>query len=447
MGEEIKRKTNYQGIPVDIEYDKDEIRTWDWSGTTAQYAADYGYIPNTISDDDEEIDVFMVSKKRKPVYVVEKNREKVLGKPEKGWEFDESKYFLGAQNKKEVEKLFRKQFDRPQLMGKITRMPLVQFQSMVDKQQAKLSNDFRYRLQGRTKYHDIPVSIENRKGSVRKGTDADGNEWKTKMLAHYGRIPRIMGVDGDALDVFLASKKEGPVFIVHQRRKDSGKYDEDKVILGVKTKEEAKALFLKHYDSPKFLGPISQLTLDEFKSILKQYRDKKVGKITKNKGRQAMKKVSSIARYHLEKEAQYQMSPEDIYAMMQMYGPYDPMLGNTTPPSPDTYEQMQQDAQVLNKPQFVNQFRTQNLGSGIASGRAGLGAGLGGVAGAGLGAGVARLGKMKGGKAAIPMALLGALGATLGGYGGHKSGQGTVDKLREGDESQLKQIYTALGGQ
>lgn len=130
-----------------------------------------------------------------------------------------------------------------------------------------------------TKFQGIPIAVENPKNSYRRGKDADGKPWKTKMLAPYGFFPKTRGVDGDPVDVFVGPDKEAPTaFVVHQRRKDTGAYDEDKVMLGVRTKTEAKKLFLKHYDSPKFLGPISRVGVDRLREILRQRKMlKKIG--------------------------------------------------------------------------------------------------------------------------------------------------------------------------
>lgn len=40
----------------------------------------------------------------------------------------------------------------------------------------------KFKLQGHVVHQGIPIAIENRKGSVRKGVDADGTPWRTEML-------------------------------------------------------------------------------------------------------------------------------------------------------------------------------------------------------------------------------------------------------------------------
>jgi len=87
------------------------------------------------------------------------------------------------------------------------------------------------------------------------------------MRAPYGFIKGTKGADGEEIDVFVGPDKEAPkAYVVHQHKPDGTGFDEDKVILGVRTKEEAKELFLQHYDDPKFLGPISILPVDDLKS-------------------------------------------------------------------------------------------------------------------------------------------------------------------------------------
>jgi hypothetical protein len=130
-----------------------------------------------------------------------------------------------------------------------------------------------YKLQGHTDVQGIPISIENRKGSVRKGKDGDGKEWRTKMEAPYGYITGTKGADGEGVDTYVGPDKEAPdAYVVHQRDKETGKYDEDKVIFGVQSKKEAKELFLKHYDSPKFLGPISRVPIERLRELVESKR-------------------------------------------------------------------------------------------------------------------------------------------------------------------------------
>lgn len=63
------------------------------------------------------------------------------------------------------------------------------------------------------------ISIENPKGSIRRGTDASGREWQQEMHNDYGYIRMTEGPDGDHIDVFLSDNPtEGNVFVVDQVR-------------------------------------------------------------------------------------------------------------------------------------------------------------------------------------------------------------------------------------
>ena len=117
------------------------------------------------------------------------------------------------------------------------------------------------------RFQGLEISIENPAGSVRKGIDRDGHEWRTKMVHAYGYVRGSKGVDKDHVDCYIGPNPDAShAYIVHQRK--AGKwdqYDEDKVMLGFDTEAQAKAAYLKHYDDPRFLGPITTMPMDEFK--------------------------------------------------------------------------------------------------------------------------------------------------------------------------------------
>ena len=52
------------------------------------------------------------------------------------------------------------------------------------------------------KYKGLPITIEHMKGSIRSGTDVEGNYWEQEMFHHYGYFDGIMGADGKDLDVY-----------------------------------------------------------------------------------------------------------------------------------------------------------------------------------------------------------------------------------------------------
>ncbi len=121
-------------------------------------------------------------------------------------------------------------------------------------------------LEDRYKVHGMDISIETKKGSTRRGTDKDGHEWATKMNADYGYIRGTVGKDKDHLDCYVGPNPESTkVFIVHQNDPTTGKYDEDKVMLGFESAAEAKALYMKQYDRPGFFGSMDETDIEKMK--------------------------------------------------------------------------------------------------------------------------------------------------------------------------------------
>lgn len=96
------------------------------------------------------------------------------------------------------------------------------------------------------------ITIEQPKGSVRSGVDANGNKWETTMQNTYGYIRGTEGVDGDHIDVFLSDDIDGwnghRVFVVDQYNED-GSFDEHKVMLGFNEIDDAEAAYFANYDS------------------------------------------------------------------------------------------------------------------------------------------------------------------------------------------------------
>lgn len=119
------------------------------------------------------------------------------------------------------------------------------------------------------------ISIENPKGSVRRGTDADGKPWESTMQNDYGYIRGTEGVDGDHIDVFLSdTPEEGDVFIVDQVNED-GSFDEHKVMYGFPSEEAAREAYLSNYEQGwPGLGAITRVSKDEFKKWIQSSRRK-----------------------------------------------------------------------------------------------------------------------------------------------------------------------------
>ena len=116
------------------------------------------------------------------------------------------------------------------------------------------------------KFQSLPITIENPKGSIRSGKD-----WQTFMHHEYGYIRGTMGVDGDQVDVYIGpSVHSDLVFIINQKNPETGKFDEQKVMLGFKNAELAKEAYLSQYDDPRFFESMKVMTMEEFKLSLKK---------------------------------------------------------------------------------------------------------------------------------------------------------------------------------
>lgn len=119
------------------------------------------------------------------------------------------------------------------------------------------------------------ISIENQKGSVRRGVNADGKPWETLMHNDYGYIRGTEGVDGDHIDVFLSDTPEqGDVFVVDQINED-GSFDEHKVMYGFPTEEAARQAYLSNYEEGwAGLGAITHVSKEAFRKWVESSRRK-----------------------------------------------------------------------------------------------------------------------------------------------------------------------------
>lgn len=133
--------------------------------------------------------------------------------------------------------------------------------------------DHAYKLQDKISWHGLKIGIENKKGSYRRGKDADGKPWETYMNFDYGRIGGSKAVDNEGVDIYLGPDDTAErVYVVHQQDPFKKCYDEDKAMCNFPSKESAIEGYLSQYDRPDFLGPVSEFTIPEFKIALKEKR-------------------------------------------------------------------------------------------------------------------------------------------------------------------------------
>lgn len=154
------------------------------------------------------------------------------------------------------------------------------------------------------------ISIENPAGSIRTGTDPDGNEWSSEMAAHYGYFQRSEGKDGDQVDVFVkpGTKTSSRIFVVDQIDPKTGKFDEHKVVFGAKDVSEAADIYLANYeDGWQGLGNITELTQENFKKWLNTGKRNKP--VAEDKSVQ-----TEVSRSEGEQQVQQEVTDEDLSA-------------------------------------------------------------------------------------------------------------------------------------
>lgn len=128
-------------------------------------------------------------------------------------------------------------------------------------------------------FQGLPITLESIKGQVRSGTDPSGNRWSVKLPYDYGYIKRTEGADGDHVDVCIGPDHQSDhVFIVDQHHLRDGKFDEHKVMLGYRTKSEAKHAYIGGFSDGK--GPLRMksmvsMPMAQFKMWLKRGNTKK----------------------------------------------------------------------------------------------------------------------------------------------------------------------------
>lgn len=120
---------------------------------------------------------------------------------------------------------------------------------------------------GHIKVDGLNITIEQPKGSIRRGTDANGKQWESEMHNTYGYIRGTESVDGDHIDIFLSDNPtEGNVFVVDQINKD-GSFDEHKVMYGFSDMESARQAYLSNYEEDwQGLGNITEVSKEDFKA-------------------------------------------------------------------------------------------------------------------------------------------------------------------------------------
>ena len=195
---------------------------------------------------------------------------------------------------------------------------------------------------GHLKLDGYDITIEQPKGSIRRGTDDNGKQWEQEMHNTYGYIRGTEGVDGDHIDVFLSDDPtSGDVFVVDQVDQ-MGIFDEHKVMYGFPDIESAKAAYLSNYEEGwQGCGAITPVSKEEFKKwIESSHRKTKPFSeyaSVKTNGDTQLGEGSPYARYQREAEDEIQ---QFLDAAPDRTGPVA---------SPERTEAIQKIADMLNE--------------------------------------------------------------------------------------------------
>lgn len=112
----------------------------------------------------------------------------------------------------------------------------------------------------------LPIAVENPAGSIRLWQDGE-TKGSTKMGVDYGFIEGHLSSDGEEIDCYVGPfEAASEVFVIHQlRAPDFRAHDEDKLMLGFASADDAKACFLAHRsDGERAYGSMSSIPLDRF---------------------------------------------------------------------------------------------------------------------------------------------------------------------------------------
>lgn len=119
---------------------------------------------------------------------------------------------------------------------------------------------------GHVSVQGLDISIENPTGSTRSGVTPQGEPWSTTMKDHYGYIRRTEGADGDHVDAFVGPHTDSDkVYVVDQLKQDTGGFDEHKTMIGYRNQLEAVRAYKRNFGKDWKMGPVKEMTMDEFK--------------------------------------------------------------------------------------------------------------------------------------------------------------------------------------
>ena len=125
-------------------------------------------------------------------------------------------------------------------------------------------------------FFGMPICVEIIKGGVKYSKTFEGVPWQRTLKCDYGYFDGVTGEDDEYLDCYVGPNHtipEGKVYIIKQMRPNGIDYDEDKIIIGCMSLDEAEKLYMEHCHSEKCFGGIKEYTVDQFRDFLNTYKN------------------------------------------------------------------------------------------------------------------------------------------------------------------------------
>jgi hypothetical protein len=122
----------------------------------------------------------------------------------------------------------------------------------------------------------VPVWLEWKSGETREYRGKGGKIAFSKLMKHhYGYIPNTMDADGEELDAYVGpSRSSNTAWVIKQLKKD-GSFDENKVMMGFTSKEDAKSSYDHHMGGAKErFGGIKEVPVSALKALFGNNGDK-----------------------------------------------------------------------------------------------------------------------------------------------------------------------------
>jgi Inorganic Pyrophosphatase/ADP-Ribosyltransferase in polyvalent proteins len=119
----------------------------------------------------------------------------------------------------------------------------------------------------------LPITVENAKGSVRRGVGENGRAWESTLPAHYGYIRgHSPGADGDSIDAYIGPhQKASHIYVVDQINEKTKRFDEHKAMLGFGSEKQAINTYVKAFSDGKGkdrIGNVTGMTVSQFRDWL-----------------------------------------------------------------------------------------------------------------------------------------------------------------------------------